>query len=1501
MAIELPRVQSCCDSTTTTRTSKRPPRKNITKFGLSAFNRAIHYVNYVRTAVESKRTALPSPTEFLAHVNLDSHIVDEDFQRLALDIDLLRRTAYKSLANESAEFTLCLLDFVVFYKHLLATSPVFFKVAGRILENAVAFIKLLIQASTDAEHVLVTLRKCAEVSIDLLRDPKSGLYITNACYNYGLTLWRTSERTDAARALRMATDYHRELVACCTQLATAEQSVLISKKLERLALAYIELQRIDEAVTALDDAIFVLVDDTKIAKASDTLSVAAVMAKYPEVDRVLLLLANVTAQLARSRKYVSFKFDNFYAKTRGVLLERLLSVLVAVRKTVDPTITQSIMERIEEVYQDIYPIRLARARMILLPLALNQAAKDAAITLATETITTLQALDFQEDIGLRRFANGIVACLALHIAVLEFQLQRSKSTNLSEAVKMWPRIASSDMAIEWLIGNSNLLSSLLTINGCAKSSSDILHCLHTVLSNSHPLQRFQCLVALVRDNLRLGYTGKADSFVREAYCLITDPAIRTTEVISLHMVEMEYFIATGSLSKARDRLHAIRRLQEKDEKIGHAVLAGICYAASLLLTENGRFSQALAFAKASVKFVKTALQTKDEDGVSNAWELSLSLLQTYAQIAMLYDRQGMVREAEFYFVETTKAAATIHPEGQLHAYHSILLGDFYVRSGSIYKSGSLLKPLVQGTFESESRLDDAVVAMVLVRYYRAIGAGEDALRTQEAAQEALELALKSEDNAIDEMMHKLSLSESSSKRACKALKSLATIERHRARLLREQSILLVHEERWRDAENVLKQAAACNVVPHDWALQHAAEATQQFRLALALLQNDPVFGVLQDSAISIPSVSSTKASGRAHTKEAPLTRTTRRTKAVASASKSKGLADAQMALTKARQFVLESYFLATKLGSVYERQTIANRLARVLLLQSAIGATTRDEMSCPAVNYFFELSKGLSLIKDIPAAVGTFPEDELLETDLSHTSVFDLNEFQAEYVDILPQSWAAISISLCENSENLIISRFEAHASPLLIRLPINRHNSRDPDEESFQFQDALAELRDIIMRNNETTQTSRKLVAQTGSEGNKAEKQKWWSDRRALDARLKDLLTNIEYCWIGGFKGVFGGHPRNQELLARFNASFMAILRKHLPTRRVIRTRQRTSAAAASAKTKDEVKIDPLVLELFIGLGDPEDGDTAEMLEDLIYFVLDILQFHGECNAYDELDMDQIVVDIQEILHAYYADVKRDDCGEAASDIQHVVLVLDKTVHMFPWESMPCLRSQSVSRVPSLGCLRDILQRRATAGNNGMTVDVQSGTYILNPSQDLVNTQAQFAGKLSQSESWTPIIARPPSEPEFLAALSATNIVLYFGHGGGEQYARASSIRGLTNCAPTLLFGCSSGALHGGGCGSEFEPWGTPLNYLVGGCPMLVANLWDVTDKDIDRFADVMLEEWGFYDGEAGEESEGKRDAIGRAMADAREVCTLKYLNGAAPVLYGVPLTIKPRVAELI
>lgn len=66
---------------------------------------------------------------------------------------------------------------------------------------------------------------------------------------------------------------------------------------------------------------------------------------------------------------------------------------------------------------------------------------------------------------------------------------------------------------------------------------------------------------------------------------------------------------------------------------------------------------------------------------------------------------------------------------------------------------------------------------------------------------------------------------------------------------------------------------------------------------------------------------------------------------------------------------------------------------------------------------------------------------------------------------------------------------------------------------------------------------------------------------------------------------------------------------------------------------------------------------------------------------------------------------------------------------------------------------------------------------------------------------------------------------------------------------------------------------------------PAIVANLWDVTDKDIDRFSDSLLKQWLDSDAQL---------SLPEALCQSRQACKLKYLIGASPVLYGLPIHVK-------
>ena len=66
---------------------------------------------------------------------------------------------------------------------------------------------------------------------------------------------------------------------------------------------------------------------------------------------------------------------------------------------------------------------------------------------------------------------------------------------------------------------------------------------------------------------------------------------------------------------------------------------------------------------------------------------------------------------------------------------------------------------------------------------------------------------------------------------------------------------------------------------------------------------------------------------------------------------------------------------------------------------------------------------------------------------------------------------------------------------------------------------------------------------------------------------------------------------------------------------------------------------------------------------------------------------------------------------------------------------------------------------------------------------------------------------------------------------------------------------------------------------------PCMVANLWDVTDRDIDKYTTELLRTWL-----TAEDGSHLIPMVQRA----RKACKMKYLVGSSPVVYGLPVFLK-------
>ena len=473
-------------------------------------------------------------------------------------------------------------------------------------------------------------------------------------------------------------------------------------------------------------------------------------------------------------------------------------------------------------------------------------------------------------------------------------------------------------------------------------------------------------------------------------------------------------------------------------------------------------------------------------------------------------------------------------------------------------------------------------------------------------------------------------------------------------------------------------------------------------------------------------------------------------------------------------------------------------------------------------------------------------------------------QFQEQYIDCLPTQWTVCSCTVEYATSGqpaaLLLTRMVGQRKPTVLRLPMEEGEDNLLISATAGWEKIMQGNLDSLQGHSNTNPKSKKSKPPKLT---KAQKSAWWEQRANLDNDMQKFLQKMERSWLGGFKGVLLGQP--------------TCLDGALADR----------AAELKERVFGKYDADPALLEVILSSADLLDDEELECA------CADIIV--GQVGSFRTEQPEAIGAAAKSAAQAIReAFEEMRDRGALSCARGPTVLLLGAELQQLPWESLPCLRSsgQSITRMP---CLPFVLARNQQPSGAEWLWHIDPGVqpsrtfYVLNPAGDLVATQETFEGAFSERNSWEGVSGKAPTSDEYKNALLSKDLFIYCGHSTGERYFRGAELAKLGRCAVTMLMGCSSGRLTSAGdCGVE----GMPLCYLLAGCPALVANLWDVTDKDIDKFSSVLIDSW--VDGKREGANSGDGEA-GRTLTEelplARKSCKFAFLNGAAPVCYGVPV----------
>lgn len=1365
----------------------------------------------------------------------------------------------------------------------------------------------------------------------------------------------------------------RSIDAVKDRSAAEKEKAQLSLKLEILAEMCKSSGRGEDTVRTLRSICTNMVEEGVLAKVAASLASQSPRLAW-NMNEKTLALSRTLRSIAKADDSLNDWMFLLPEAERAAVLEHLLHLRSEDASGSTPLrLRDARMTAMLRIYTpDKYPIRRFR---VLLKLCVEQMGrhedKDDVATMLDQALRYMQKKELGEDASLAQFIPHL---RTYHTSVTALGDPDSLPTSqLKETVSSWAAIAKSCHSKDDVFANIDdpdaLLEHLLAINQLAGLRGET-HLQLTVLELAIDLAKvlsgptgddlilYHCHLATQQVTIG-SYTKASETLEKTKGLLQQNKEASAKVMMDFHLTEAEYLAGVDDTTEAISSLEKAHAIQTAgawapSKSQASLSLAQVSLVQSMISLQTGDVQEALRSVRTGVKLLShdwAKLETaRSEPSLADTvlgktdqsrsqvfgpqlWALAAPLFRSLMHISSVYAHVGLYQETLYYAESAVKIAESTQ-SSMFQAQGAAWMASVYFKAGIFDKVLPKLE-LLDEHLPSEHCSARIQLARQAGEIYSDMGDAEKATRFLQMAEETANVLGQASADGVAEASEKpapkkraaasrvpvktkvtrakVATTARVQKRAPAkpkakqpAMDTMALIkDPHHASLMASvvltKALGFIMQEDWTSVASVLEIANALPKFTDVKRQEQLIMASKYIGMSAEEMAQDPVFSIMDESTISYPSVSALSAR-QTNTDKANGQSPPRKGRAGAGrGANQKSLPSFAKALKQAQEVLLEAHVSASASGDsamLYRISTFLQSTGISLTAASASNsAAVQDNLTTVAI----ELARNSTWKREQLAIDHAVVPAEAMKLEAMDLTA-DIASFQSEFIDLVPNNWSVISITLGENHRDLCLTKFRAGDSPFILRLPLERANSRDADSDVFNFDQGHTELRDIIKKANETSHTASGLST-------KEQKKAWWAEREALDTRLKELLLAIETTWLGGFKGMFSQHEKHPDLLARFSNSFYQMLDRNLPSRATVRGKK-------PAKTPN-ITLDPRILDLFIGLGDPTepDLDFDEALNDLLYFVVDILQFNGERNAYDEIDFDAMVVETYDALRAYCQSVKACYQQEGA----HTILVLDKSLHAFPWESMPCMDGLAVSRVPSLACLRRLILESTPTGSGdealpkGHYVSSAKGTYMLNPSSDLKNTQSYFEPTFKTLSSWQSVVNKAPQESDFETALTESEILLYFGHGGGGQYVRAKTIRRLEKCRPaTFLMGCSSAALTDAG---EFSSYGLVWNYLTAGCPAVVGTLWDVTDRDIDRFAGKTFEGWGLFgkgtfkdrdrkgkavddgveaDGDDDEAVEERPGSLAEAVARAKGVCRFRYLNAASVVMYGIPVYIE-------
>ncbi|CAG5105495.1 Oidioi.mRNA.OKI2018_I69.chr1.g2176.t1.cds [Oikopleura dioica] len=224
--------------------------------------------------------------------------------------------------------------------------------------------------------------------------------------------------------------------------------------------------------------------------------------------------------------------------------------------------------------------------------------------------------------------------------------------------------------------------------------------------------------------------------------------------------------------------------------------------------------------------------------------------------------------------------------------------------------------------------------------------------------------------------------------------------------------------------------------------------------------------------------------------------------------------------------------------------------------------------------------------------------------------------------------------------------------------------------------------------------------------------------------------------------------------------------------------------------------------------------------------------------------------------------------------------LILGRVVQSIAMERMPICQGIRMSRMLSVRHAEYLLRQPASK----RSMDISNLLYVVDNQVNLASSAATVGNFFRSVKQWNGYASVMPNSSELIEKLNKFDLYVFAGHGSGSDCVGGWGRVIRKGVKSTMhLIGCASGRLRDHG---RTEPRGAVTKVLDSGSMSVMALLWSITDRDIDRYTLRLYKDWFSAVSNSSKET---GPCLSRFINECSRACKLPYVNAGATVNYGL------------